>query len=296
MRRTPDARDADVSIAEVCNTSVRASTQEAACDRNASPRSMPASRALLRGAAIAMALGMACYANSLHGQVRAARRWRSHGPAAHVRAAQFVMDDDVAVVRNADLRPDTPWAQLWRNDFWGTPVHTEESHKSYRPLTVATFRLNYVLGGLDPFGYHLLNVILHGLCTYLCVFVAHVAFGSTDVAVSSGPRIVLHGVLIGAQVATGLLFGTHPVHTEAVSGVVGRAEVLSGVLYFSSFLLYVRGAFHAQWRAPPRPQFARSGTAPQRQPCAPGAQHCLRGAGDAEQGDGPHHLGCVRGV
>ena len=37
----------------------------------------------------------------------------------------------------------------------------EHSHKSYRPLTVLTFRLNYVLHGLRPVGFHLVNVVLH---------------------------------------------------------------------------------------------------------------------------------------
>lgn len=37
----------------------------------------------------------------------------------------------------------------------------EQSHKSYRPLCVLTFRWNYATHGLDPLGYHLVNVILH---------------------------------------------------------------------------------------------------------------------------------------
>ena len=44
---------------------------------------------------------------------------------------------------------------------------SEESHKSYRPFTVMTFRMNYAYGELDPFGYHFGNVILHGICTFL---------------------------------------------------------------------------------------------------------------------------------
>jgi hypothetical protein len=43
----------------------------------------------------------------------------------------------------------------------------EQSHKSYRPLCVLTFRWNYAVHELDPVGYHLVNVILHGI---VCVF------------------------------------------------------------------------------------------------------------------------------
>ncbi|UYV82645.1 TMTC3 [Cordylochernes scorpioides] len=73
----------------------------------------------------------------------------------------LVFDDIAAVRDNRDVRPHTPLANLFRDDFWGTPLAKEQSHKSYRPLCVLTFRLNYTVHGLDPFGYHLVNVILH---------------------------------------------------------------------------------------------------------------------------------------
>ena len=74
---------------------------------------------------------------------------------------QFVMDDAVAIVRNDDLRSNlTDWKSLFYNDYWGTNISSEESHKSYRPLTVMTFRMNYAYGELDPFGYHLVNIFL----------------------------------------------------------------------------------------------------------------------------------------
>lgn len=52
----------------------------------------------------------------------------------------FVFDDVSAIVDNKDLRPHTPLWNLWTHDFWGTPMSREHSHKSYRPLTVLTFR------------------------------------------------------------------------------------------------------------------------------------------------------------
>ena len=44
---------------------------------------------------------------------------------------------------------------------------------------------------------------------------------------------------VAAAVAA-LLFAVHPVHTEAVAGVVGRAEVLSAVFFFAALLSYRR--------------------------------------------------------
>ena len=66
-------------------------------------------------------------------------------------------DDTPGIINNPDLKPNVSWSNLLWDDFWGTPMNSSESHKSYRPLCVATFRLNYMLHGLQPMGYHLVN-------------------------------------------------------------------------------------------------------------------------------------------
>ena len=71
----------------------------------------------------------------------------------NARLCDFVFDDVSAIKDNRDLRSTTPWRDLMKNDFWGTPMNAERSHKSYRPFTVATFRLNYLLAELEPYGY-----------------------------------------------------------------------------------------------------------------------------------------------
>ncbi|GBL87730.1 Transmembrane and TPR repeat-containing protein CG4050 [Araneus ventricosus] len=79
----------------------------------------------------------------------------------------FAYDDIAAVRDNRDLRPHTPLTSIFLNDFWGMPIKKEGSHKSYRPLTVLTFRANYAVHGLRPFGYHLVNVLLHAIVCLL---------------------------------------------------------------------------------------------------------------------------------
>ena len=79
-------------------------------------------------------------------------------------------------------------------------MNIEGSHKSYRPLTVATFRLNYMLHELQPLGYHLVNVLLHSAVCYLYVLLCGVVFSEV------WPALI-----------AGLLFAVHPIHTEAVS-------------------------------------------------------------------------------
>ena len=63
----------------------------------------------------------------------------------------FVFDDSEAIVGNKDLLPDTPITDLLYHDFWGNKL-TNKSHKSYRPLTVLTYRS--VCGNWDSFMFY----------------------------------------------------------------------------------------------------------------------------------------------
>ncbi|CAG0918309.1 unnamed protein product [Notodromas monacha] len=134
------------------------------------------------------------------------------------------LQDRRAIENNDDINPNTPWTNLLSNDFWGTPLTHSGSHKSYRPLCVATFRLNFFLHGLNPVGYHLVNVALHGLATAL--------FASTC-------RSLLFRDSVAVWTAA-LTFAAHPVHVEAVAGLVGRADVLACITFLLSFSAYRR--------------------------------------------------------
>ena len=144
-------------------------------------------------------------------------------------------------------------SSLLSNDFWGTPIHLASSHKSYRPLTIYTFRLNFWLNisspfrgetvryslpnttpdeiYLHPFGFHLVNCILHTLNSLL-VYTLYFSHAS-----AKGSRYV--GALLAA-----MLFATHPVHVEAVAGIVGRAELLAVFSMMITVLMYNRCAAH----------------------------------------------------
>ncbi|XP_060550476.1 protein O-mannosyl-transferase TMTC1 isoform X3 [Pantherophis guttatus] len=98
------------------------------------------------------------------------------------------------------------------------------SHKSYRPLCILTFRLNILLAGMNPFYFHALNVVLHCLVTLVLMYTC-----DKTVFKDSGLAFV-----------TALFFAAHPIHTEAVTGIVGRADVLACLLFLLAFLSYNR--------------------------------------------------------
>ncbi|CAB1423748.1 unnamed protein product [Pleuronectes platessa] len=128
-----------------------------------------------------------------------------------------------AIKTNQDLLPETPWINIFYDDFWGTLLTHSGSHKSYRPLCTLSFRLNHAVGGLEPWGYHLVNVALHGAVTGLFTALA---------------RLLLGGGLW--SLLAGLLFASHPIHTEAVAGVVGRADEGAALFFLLSLLCYMR--------------------------------------------------------
>ncbi|EDW32805.1 GL10177 [Drosophila persimilis] len=148
----------------------------------------------------------------------------------------LVFDDISAIRDNKDLRPHTPLRNVFLNDFWGTPMRKEQSHKSYRPLTVLTFRFNYLLHALEPFGYHLVNLLLHLLVCLLWRRVCRLVLRQCAAVGSNAPSSSLNTCAFVAS----LLFAIHPVHTEAVTGVVGRAELLSSICFLAAFLSYAK--------------------------------------------------------
>eukprot|EP01090_Pellita_catalonica_P000684 TRINITY_DN10479_c0_g1_i1.p1 TRINITY_DN10479_c0_g1~~TRINITY_DN10479_c0_g1_i1.p1 ORF type:complete len:819 (+),score=109.58 TRINITY_DN10479_c0_g1_i1:34-2457(+) len=143
----------------------------------------------------------------------------------------LVYDDSVAIAGNTDLRPTTPITDLFRHDFWGNPINEEGvwTNKSYRPFTVMSFRLNYILHGLEPFGYHLVNVIAHAFITLL-------VYCTSRVILVANPNAKLISYI------TAGFFAVHPIHTDAIDSIVGRAEVLYMIAYLLSFLFYVKGS------------------------------------------------------
>jgi tetratricopeptide (TPR) repeat protein len=93
-----------------------------------------------------------------------------------------------------------------------------------RPLTYFTFWLNYRLGREDPLGYHVFNLLLHLAACWLAVLVF--------------PR-----VLPSAHAAAWALaiFALHPLQTEAVAYVFGRATLLAALLCLLCWKTWIDG-------------------------------------------------------
>jgi len=104
----------------------------------------------------------------------------------------------------------------------------------YIPLTWLSFGLDYAVWGMNPFGYHLTNLLLHIAGAVLFFFVSRRLLQR---ATAFSPA----AVGIGAAVAA-LFFAIHPLRVESVAWATERRDVLSGALFFLTILTYLKAA------------------------------------------------------
>lgn len=126
--------------------------------------------------------------------------------------AGYIWDDDRYVTGNELLASIDGLGRTWFEI--GATVQ-------YYPLVFTTFWLEYHLWELNPAGYHLINVLLHACGAWILFLVLR--------------RLCVPGAFVAAAV-----FALHPVQVESVAWITERKNVLSGVFYLSSLLLYLR--------------------------------------------------------
>lgn len=103
-------------------------------------------------------------------------------------------------------------------------IFSEQFVGNYQPVTMLSYMLEYQLFGLNPFGYHLVNLILHLLGTFLVFLIIKKLSGNGLVAF-----------------LTALLFGIHPLHVESVAWISERKDVLYGFFFLWALYLYITG-------------------------------------------------------
>lgn len=112
---------------------------------------------------------------------------------------------------------------------------TSVIHSNWHPLTIISYAIDYAIWGLDPFGYHLANNILHAVNTSL-VFI--LALRLTALSTGRETNRPATFELASAMVAA-LLFGLHPLHVESVAWVSERKDLLSTLFYLLAVMAYL---------------------------------------------------------
>jgi tetratricopeptide (TPR) repeat protein len=148
----------------------------------------------------------------------------------------FLFDNDQVILKDTRIQAVTSdnIRRILTHSYW-------EANPSglYRPLTTLSYLFNYsVLGnGASPVGYHWFNLILHSINIGLVYALGLAIFEQIPAA-----------LLLSA------LWGFHPVQTEAVTNIVGRADLLAGFSVLAAVLCYRKavqssGARYVAWLA-----------------------------------------------
>ena len=105
----------------------------------------------------------------------------------------------------------------------------------YQPLSWITLGSDYLLWGLDPFGYHLTNLIFHAVNTVVFYFVCRQLF--TRIFVASRE---LRWQLDFSAALAAIFFALHPLRVESVVWATERRDVLSGGFFLAAIYCYLR--------------------------------------------------------
>jgi hypothetical protein len=136
--------------------------------------------------------------------------------------AGYFRADDFGYVQLYWPQPSTSWAEIMGRDFFESQSIWAISLYELRPLDAMLFRLNTWVSGVEPAGYHAVNILLHVLATLLVLWVA---------------RALLRADWPTAGVVA-LLFGVLPVHAEPVAWIATRADVLVTALALATLLCF----------------------------------------------------------
>ena len=137
-------------------------------------------------------------------------------------------DDEENFVRNHGFQ-GLGWAQL----RWMLST-TLMGH--WIPLTWLSFGLNYALGGMDPWGYHLGNILLHAANALVFWRIAR------RLLIAAWGDDATSGATNTGAVFAAVLFAAHPLRVESVAWITERRDVLSGFFFLLSVWTFLRAA------------------------------------------------------
>ena len=181
-----------------------------------SPSTPPARSPSWLPAAAAAALSLALYAVTLHGT--------------------YIFDDRAIILED----PRIAHPHLWR-EYWTDQYFPDAPDNLYRPLVSMSYALQWRLHGDRAWAFHLVNWLLAAAAAAAVaefvrrsVVMALAGAAGKEAEPDDGSR---RGIWAG--LIAGLSFAAHPVHVEAVAGIVGRAELACTLAVFAGLCLFL---------------------------------------------------------
>ncbi|MBN1869142.1 MAG: tetratricopeptide repeat protein [Candidatus Omnitrophica bacterium] len=132
----------------------------------------------------------------------------------------FIWDDQALIEDNSYVKS---WSSLPQIFSQNIGAGAQKNWAFYRPLQMITYMSDYSLWKLDARGYHLTNILLHILAALSIYALLNTLFN--DHALSF---------------LTSALFVVHPIHTEVVTYISGRADSLAVLFTLLCFIFYIK--------------------------------------------------------
>jgi len=127
---------------------------------------------------------------------------------------EFVFDDIPLIVRNRSIRSFENLPEM---------IGLTSGVPHYRPIREISYLIDYQMTGLNPVGYHLMNIFYHILTSFLVFLIASLLAKNKKVAL-----------------AAALIFVSHPIQTESVTYIAGRRDILCALFFFLGFFSFLR--------------------------------------------------------
>jgi len=145
----------------------------------------------------------------------------------------FLLDDYGKITRNPDIKSlnNIPSRLIYPHE---TPPRKHRNDPS-RPLTYLTLTVDYHFNQLNPSGYHITNILIHGTVVLLVFVLASFIFSLFEIR------------NIGPPFFTSLLFAVHPINVNVVTYVIGRAASLATVFYLLALIFYIHYRRGTNW-------------------------------------------------
>ncbi len=143
----------------------------------------------------------------------------------------FVYDDLIQVLKNRWIKDIKYIPEIFSSSVWNFSSEVKISNY-YRPLMHILYMIDYHIFGLNPWGFHLMNILFHAGTSVLVFLITSYLFRESK-------NQLVRSNLFPAFLAS-LLFVTHPVHTEAVTWVAGLPELSFTFFSLLSLYFYIR--------------------------------------------------------
>jgi len=155
---------------------------------------------------------------------------------ANTLTSDFVWEDLDLIVGNYHIRDSRNIPLFFSAEHWEESRSTSPD-TGFRPLRETSFTIDYLIWELNPFGFHLTNLLLHIINVILVYYLTMMLIASIRKA-DQADAVIDPGFL-SPVFLTALFFALHPIHTESVSYIKNRSDLLAFVFFQSSCLMFI---------------------------------------------------------